>query len=237
VTTFEDFLRVSVAEEQKMDVDVANDEKTKDESKTEEIVVEPADSDSKAKERPTTMDIDALYPVFWTLQHSFSEPPRLFDESIFKEFQQGLEATLAKFKEVPTVIQAGDSERKRETKSRSDEDYDDFASSFNPKYLTSRDLFKLEVHDGRVAAQYVTVTDSMQLSDLAFQRHILVQALILIDFLLTLTEKAKKKPYYQNAQKAMQYSFTLREEDVSPCHPSPPPQLAFCLYHRDHPFG
>jgi THO complex subunit 1 len=62
----------------------------------------------------------------------------------------------------------------------------------------------------------------MQLSDLAFQRHILVQALILIDFLLTLTEKAKKKPYYQNAQKAMQYVFTLSEKDVSPCHPYRP---------------
>jgi THO complex subunit 1 len=62
----------------------------------------------------------------------------------------------------------------------------------------------------------------MQLSDLAFQRHILVQALILIDFLLTLTEKGKKKPYYQNAQKAMQYTFTLQEEDVSPGHPYPP---------------
>jgi hypothetical protein len=54
------------------------------------------------------------------------------------------------------------------------------------------------------------------LSDLAFQRHILVQALILIDFLLALTEKAKSKLLYQNAQKAMQHNFTLREEDVSP---------------------
>ena len=63
------------------------------------------------------------------------------------------------------------------------------------------------------------MTDYLQLSDLAFQRHILVQALILIDFLLTLTEKSKSKPFYQNAQKAMQYNFTLREEDVSFCHP------------------
>jgi THO complex subunit 1 len=31
---------------------------------------------------------------------------------------------------------------------------------------------------------------------------------------LALTEKAKSKPIYQKAQKAMQYSFTLREEDV-----------------------
>jgi|TARA_R110002003_G_scaffold39_8_gene2478 THO complex subunit 1 len=59
------------------------------------------------------------------------------------------------------------------------------------------------------------MTDRLQLSDLAFQRHILVQALILIEFLLALTEKAKSKPIYQNAQKAVQYNFTLREEDVS----------------------
>jgi THO complex subunit 1 len=69
------------------------------------------------------------------------------------------------------------------------------------------------------------MTDGLQLSDLAFQRHILVQALILIDFLLTLTEKSKNKPYYQVAQKAMQYSFTLREQDVSPSNPYHQPLL------------
>jgi THO complex subunit 1 len=74
--------------------------------------------------------------------------------------------------------------------------------------------------------------DSLQLSDLAFQRHILVQALILIDFLLTLTEKSKSKPYYQGAQKAMQYSFTLREQDVSPCHPYHHPSSLDIRLHR-----
>jgi hypothetical protein len=74
------------------------------------------------------------------------------------------------------------------------------------------------------------MTDYLQLSDLAFQRHILVQALILLDFLLALTEKSKSKPLYQNAQKAMQYHFTLREEDVSPIQirsVSSPPGCAF----------
>jgi hypothetical protein len=70
------------------------------------------------------------------------------------------------------------------------------------------------------------MTDCFQLSDLAFQRHILVQALILIDFLLTLSEKSKSKPFYEKAQKAMQYNFTLREEDVSSRHCCPfPAQL------------
>jgi THO complex subunit 1 len=53
------------------------------------------------------------------------------------------------------------------------------------------------------------------LSDLAFQRHILVQALILIDFLLSLTERSKKKLYKPNTQKALQYGYTLSETDVS----------------------
>lgn len=54
----------------------------------------------------------------------------------------------------------------------------------------------------------------MQLSDLAFQRHILVQALILIDFMLSLTEGAKQKVAHITTQKALQYDLTLSEQDV-----------------------
>jgi THO complex subunit 1 len=74
---------------------------------------------------------------------------------------------------------------------------DDLIDNYNPKYLTSRDLFHLE------------------LSDLAFQRHILVQALILIDFLLSLTEMAKKKRDALNLQnKSLLYAYTLNEDDA-----------------------
>ncbi|KAF2687446.1 nuclear matrix protein [Lentithecium fluviatile CBS 122367] len=197
VTTFEDYLNTSAAVGGEMQIDVGDPgESVKEEAKAGETSFVPAGEEKASKEITPTMDVDELYPVFWSLQHSFSNPPRLFEEDKFKEFKRGLEATLAKFKEVPKVVQAGDSARKKGGQSQSDGNYDEFASAFNPKYLTSRDLFKLE------------------LSDLAFQRHILVQALILIDFLLTLTEKSKSKPYYQGAQKAMQYSFTLREQDT-----------------------
>lgn len=57
----------------------------------------------------------------------------------------------------------------------------------------------------------------IQLSDLAFQRHILVQALILIDFLLSLTEKAKKKLADANltiTNKAVVFAYVLDEEKV-----------------------
>ncbi|KAF2016265.1 hypothetical protein BU24DRAFT_346476 [Aaosphaeria arxii CBS 175.79] len=198
VTTFEDYLKASSNKSDSMQVDpVEGSDDLKEKAGLDGDALKSSEADkSTLKEGTTTMDIDDLYPVFWSLQQSFSNPPRLFEEEQFKEFQKSLQATLAKFKEVPKVIQSGDSERKKGEKARGDDDQGEFASSFNPKYLTSRDLFKLE------------------LSDLAFQRHILVQALILIDFLLTLTEKSKTQGYYQNAQKAMQYSFTLREEDT-----------------------
>jgi THO complex subunit 1 len=214
VTSFEEFLPDSNANEDLMQVDTDADAPAiKTVSESEDVSTKPAKSRQGAEEPPKTLDIDTLYPIFWSLQHSFSNPPRLFKENNFKDFRSGLEATLAKFKEVPKVIQSGDVERKKGPKPSSGDSYDAFASTFNPKYLTSRDLFKLEV-----CMEYHLVAcraDHLQLSDLAFQRHILVQALILIDFLLTLTEKAKSKPLYQKGQKAMQYTFTMREQDVS----------------------
>lgn len=146
VTTFEDFLKESKPEEDSMQIDIDGPAPaTKEDSKSEEPAILSGDVDKSKDAKPTTLDTESLYPVFWSLQHSFSNPPRLFEEDNFKQFQKSLEATLAKFREVPKVIQAGDSERKKGQKSREGDDYDAFANSFNPKYLTSRDLFKLEV--------------------------------------------------------------------------------------------
>lgn len=74
-------------------------------------------------------------------------------------------------------------------------DGQEIASSFNPKYLTSRDLFDLEVNDT------------------AFRRHVLVQALILLDFVLSLTPKAKAK-LADLTNKSVLYGFVLNEEDA-----------------------
>lgn len=69
-----------------------------------------------------------------------------------------------------------------------------------------------------------------QLSDLAFQRHILVQGLILIDFLLSLTEKAKKKwaevekTSSKSANRGLLYGFTLSEDNVCVTNASEPIQ-------------
>ena len=154
----------------------------------------------------------ALYPIFWRLQQDFSDPTRLFDPDHFQGFKKGLTRTIAKFKHTPTVVQTKAAEDgKRGTKRKfggddamamnGDSDSSDhFAGNYNPKYLTSRELFDLE------------------LSDLAFQRHILVQSLILIDFLLSLTEKAKKRlAALETTNKTMLQAFqhfTLSEEDT-----------------------
>ncbi|KAI4202114.1 MAG: hypothetical protein LQ350_002781 [Teloschistes chrysophthalmus] len=151
-------------------------------------------------------DPETLYPIFWSLQDVFSQPIRLFESQFFSSFKSGLDLTLRKFKAVQQQQQSRSTsktpseahrplKRKRADTDQSDQQQD-LASSFNPRYLTSRDLFSLE------------------LSDLAFRRHILVQALILIDFLLSLTPKAKKK-LGNTSNKSVLYAYTLPEEEIA----------------------
>jgi len=149
-----------------------------------------------------------LYPIFWRLQQCFSNPTRLFDTGNFASFKKGLGYTLTKFRKTPTVVQTKPVEDSHGTKRKLGEDgtigptAEHSADIYNPKYLTSRDLFDLEM------------------GDLAFQRHIMVQALILIDFLLALTEKVKKKQdivitaMQGKHNKALVYAYTLSEENA-----------------------
>lgn len=168
----------------------------------------PIKAPPKKVEEPVLSN-SQLYPIFWRLQQDFSDPTRLFATDHFQSFKKGLANTITKFKNTSTVVQTKAAEDgRRGTKRKLGEDYsmsvnsdsessDHFVDNYNPKYLTSRDLFDLE------------------LSDLAFQRHILVQALILIDFLLSSTEKAKKVlSTLEPANKSLLYNFTLSEEDT-----------------------
>ncbi|KAL8861485.1 MAG: hypothetical protein Q9178_002009 [Gyalolechia marmorata] len=148
-------------------------------------------------------DTETLYPIFWSLQDVFSQPTRLFENSTFETFKSGLDLTLRKFKAVQQHQQSRGisklpSEAHRPLKRKrtgTESDQQDLASSFNPRYLTSRDLFDLEI------------------SDLAFRRHVLVQGLILIEFLLSLTPKAKKK--LENASnKSVLYNYTLPDDEA-----------------------
>jgi THO complex subunit 1 len=117
---------------------------TEEDSKTAKTVTfDPKDASQKP------MDMDTLYPIFWSLQHDFCNPLRLFDAENLRNFKNGLGATMAKFQEVQKEqadrgsIQVSDD--KKGVKRKRGESEDDRVNGFNPKYLTSRDLFELEV--------------------------------------------------------------------------------------------
>ena len=142
-------------------------------------------------------DLDALYPQFWALQSYCSAPTRLFDPNNLKLFKEGIAATMACFQQMSahTTPSNRQDDSKRGIKRKRSETGNEIASTFNPKYLTNRDLFDLEVHD------------------IAFRRHILVQILILLDFLLSLTQSAKAK-LADLTNKSVLYPYSLSLEDA-----------------------
>lgn len=182
-------------------------------------------SEPKAAEEPP--DLDVLYPKFWTLQSLFSSPSRLFDATSMAQFKEGLALTMTCFKSIvttsttnnttsPPPVMAG-SKRKRSDINGTTPS----TTPFNPKYLTNRDLFDLEIHD------------------LAFRRHILVQSLIMLDFLLSLSPTSKLKnedllnwvppPAVENEtpeekerraqpNKSVLYPYTLSPDDEKWCN-------------------
>lgn len=158
-------------------------------------------STDKEAEPQDGVDLDALYPVFWCLQSYFSAPSKMFDAERFASFKAGLEATLSAFKNINTELENQGAARSTEEVRKSNKrkrqaDGGEVGDNFNPKYLTSRDLFDLEV------------------SDTAFRRHVLVQALILLDFMLSLTPKAKAR-LADLTNKSVLYGFVLSDEDAS----------------------
>lgn len=158
-------------------------------------------STDKKAEPQDGVDLDALYPVFWSLQSYFSAPSKMFDAERFASFKAGLEATLSAFKNINTELENQGAARSAEEARKSNKrkrqpDGGEVGDNFNPKYLTSRDLFDLEV------------------SDTAFRRHVLVQALILLDFMLSLTPKAKAR-LADLTNKSVLYGFVLNDEDAN----------------------
>ncbi|KAI9799593.1 MAG: hypothetical protein M1833_003908 [Piccolia ochrophora] len=158
--------------------------------------------EEKSKEEGHPTDTHILYPIFWSLQETFSNPIKLFDAANFGNFKMALEKTVHAFVQRQKDADGRGTSRnpdepKSSHKRKREIDENDLIVGFNPKYLTSRDLFDLEI------------------SDLAFRRHVLVQALILVDFLLSLTAKAKAKLAGLSAQnKSVLYQHTLSDEDA-----------------------
>lgn len=94
------------------------------------------------------LDADALYPLFWSLQESFSQPKKLFERSHLNSFKESLQATMKAFESIRNdrdTRKAADEARRGLKRKRETGEDGDASNAFNPKYLTSRDLFELEV--------------------------------------------------------------------------------------------
>ncbi|KAK6532208.1 hypothetical protein TWF281_006402 [Arthrobotrys megalospora] len=141
-----------------------------------------------------------LYIVLWSTQHEFAEPTRLFQKQVLDNFKNSLDTVIKAFRSsidehghnAPSVTPDARCSLKRKWDGESKHDELD---SYNPKYLTSRELFDLEVRD------------------LVFRRHILVQFLIVIEFLLSLSPKYKKYLEAEAKNRSVQFAYTLSEED------------------------
>lgn len=95
---------------------------------------------------PPSQDMDELYVTFWSLQKPFADPPSVWEPAALESFKRGFETILEKFKAMKHVLPTTKSDEKRGMKRKSENTVvDEFSNNFNPKYLTSRELFGLEV--------------------------------------------------------------------------------------------
>lgn len=147
------------------------------------------------------IDLNNLYPVFWSMQSLFSSPTKLFDKASMQQFKDGIKQTMTCFTQVAQTSTGSDPEKHGVKRKRgyANGENAELNAAFNPKYLTNRDLFDLEIHD------------------IEFRRHILVQCLILLDFLMSLSAQGKAKLSTINKNKttmaALYDKYTLSEED------------------------
>lgn len=132
---------------------------------------------------------------FWSIQAYFSDPPQLFDADNLGTFKTKTSRVLdilrdaapppgkKQFKRPPALADQGTNTEE----------------VFAPKWLTSPDLFDL------------------QLRDSSFRLTVLSQLYILSDFLLSLTEASKKavEERIEIRNKSIHYTFTLSTEDAS----------------------
>ena len=105
------------------------------------------DSKVDSHARQGVVSNDELYPIFWRLQEYFSEPPKLFADDHFSQFKHSLQLTIAKFKSIPIEMQQNTGGSGRGLKRKRGDDTDAYRDVYNPKYLTDRELFDLEVNN------------------------------------------------------------------------------------------
>jgi len=142
-------------------------------------------------------EVDQFYPLFWSIQEDLSNPIRLMETlGKFEIFQRSVKTVLDKFRSHDEADQQSGAVPKdppNKKRKRDDDDDDDVKRYFSPKFLTSRNLFDLE------------------LADVSFRRHVLVQIHIILDYLGLFTEKSRAK-LPQSSSKTLLPDFVLKGE-------------------------
>ncbi|CAH9118362.1 unnamed protein product [Cuscuta europaea] len=154
------------------------------------------------KEAPEGISIDFnFYKTFWSLQEYFCNPPSLsVAPTKWHKFTSSLMVVLSTFEAQPISDEEGNANY-----------LEDEAAAFNIKYLTSSKLMGLE------------------LKDPSFRRHILVQCLILFDYL-----KAPGKSDKELPSEAMKEEIKTCEERVKKLLEITPPKGKEFLQSIEH---
>jgi len=141
VTTYEKDLEPLPVEDGAEPMQIENGEAKETESSKAD---EDAASSSQSTEHKQNSE---LYLSFWRLQQDFSMPTRLFEDENFEVFKAGLSSTMAKFEKTATVVQTkiADEEPRGVKRKLGEGTKSQYHGTYNPKYLTSRELFELEV--------------------------------------------------------------------------------------------
>ena len=156
--------------------------------------------------------MDKFYNDFWKTQSFLSNPTLLFESKNYEEFKKNILVILDRFKQVQAALDGFDGRSsqnpKKHISKRSSSSHNSVfvkQDVFFPKFLTSRNLFELELKDPH------------------FRRQIIAQILSILQFLSSLSESEKKSVMERitNAgksatlNKAVNYSFVLPKEEVA----------------------
>ena len=153
VTNYDRTVGVDEAETQAMEVDTVPPGESEVNGKTAHNVNPTSLAPTsvalqKEKGAEQSGNLSKLYPVFWSIQKYFCQPTILFQPANLGALKGALESTLAKFKEVRRSSSPGSSstgDEPRPNLKRKWESQEEITDAINPKYLTSPDLFELEV--------------------------------------------------------------------------------------------
>ncbi|KAI9313753.1 THO complex subunit 1 transcription elongation factor-domain-containing protein [Dichotomocladium elegans] len=173
------------------------------------------DSDDEVdNDSALTDEQKTFYKIFWSTRKYFSNPPTIFQDKNFTELQTGADAILNKFKQIAAneqevsgephgVADRPGTKRKRDaTDMNEDNDADAMLRDINnqfqfPRLLSSRKLLDLEIEDTR------------------FRRNVLVQFLILFQYLEGFTKTEKERIQQATTKQSLALpTFTLEGDQL-----------------------